>query len=88
MKLCFNIVNAHRTKAFGRKPGLWDFFKDVASKNNKDVSRHQGFRYSKNTLVFAQTMKVYGGCRMVDFFSWNFARPTYARESEGSTIYR
>jgi hypothetical protein len=30
MLFCQNIVAAHQTSAFGGKPALWDFFRDVA----------------------------------------------------------
>lgn len=32
-KFCNNILAAHRTGAFGGKPALWDFLKDVAAKS-------------------------------------------------------
>ena len=31
---CSNILHAHRTNAFGGKPALWDFLKDVATNIN------------------------------------------------------
>jgi hypothetical protein len=69
-----NILNAYRTNAFGGRPGLWDFLKDVPGNLNK---KKQGVRYNKNTLAFAQTMRIYSGQRMVEFFTFNFANPTY-----------
>jgi hypothetical protein len=35
MKFYTNIVSAHRTSAFGGKPALWDFMKDVARNLNR-----------------------------------------------------
>jgi hypothetical protein len=74
LKFCTNIVAAHRTSAFGGKPALWDFMKDVATNLNR---KKQGFRFSTNSKSFAQTVKIYGGRRMCDLFSLNFVGPTY-----------
>jgi hypothetical protein len=35
LKFCTNIVSVHRTSAFGGKPALWDFMKDVATNLNR-----------------------------------------------------
>jgi hypothetical protein len=48
--------------------------KDVAGNLNKG---NKGNRYSENTKAFSQAMKVYGGCRMCDFFAFNFPGPNY-----------
>jgi hypothetical protein len=74
LKFCTNIVAAYRTSAFGGKPALWNFMKDVATNLNR---KKQGFRFSTNSKSFAQTLKIYGGRRMCDLFSLNFAGPTY-----------
>jgi hypothetical protein len=34
LAFCKNILAAHKTNAFGRKPTLWDFLRDVASNIN------------------------------------------------------
>jgi len=78
-KFCQNILNAHRTGAFGGKPALWDFIEDVAQNLNRD---DRGNRYSGNSKCFAQAMKVYGGRRMCDLFALNFAGPTYSTIKE------
>jgi hypothetical protein len=54
----------------GGKPPLWD----VATNLNK---KKGGCRYSENTKAFAQTMKIYGGRRMCDFFTLNFVGPSW-----------
>jgi hypothetical protein len=74
LTFCTNILNAHRTKAFGGKPALWDFLKDVVANLNRKA---QGIRWSENTKAFSQTMKIYGGRQMCDFFQLNFAGPSY-----------
>lgn len=69
IKLCNNILTAHRTGAFGGKPGLWDFMKDVAANLNRDS---RGNRYSDNTKCFAQAMRVYGGETYVSSILFEF----------------
>jgi hypothetical protein len=69
LKFCNNILAAHRVGAFGGKPALWDFMKDVASNLNR---KKQGYRFSSNSRSFAQAMKIYGGRRMCDLFSLNY----------------
>ena len=59
----------------GGKPALWDFLKDVANNLNH---KKQRARWSRNSLAFSQTMKMYGGRRMCDLFSLNFAGPNYS----------
>ena len=34
---CSNILHAHRTNAFGGKPALWNFLKDVATNINQGI---------------------------------------------------
>jgi hypothetical protein len=75
MLFCQNIVAAHRTGAFGGKPTLWDVFRDVAQNLN---SKKAGHRYSKNTKLFAQAMKIFGGRRMCDLFALNYAGPNFS----------
>jgi hypothetical protein len=58
LSFCNNILATHRTNAFGGKPALWDFLRDVATNLNR---KKQGHRFSKNTKSFCQAMKVYGG---------------------------
>jgi hypothetical protein len=67
LKLCNNIILAHKTKVFGGKTTLWDFFVDVGNNLNKKSAK--GNRYSSNTVAFAQTLKLYGGRRLTDLFS-------------------
>lgn len=69
-----NILSTHRTNAFGGKPALWDFLRDVAA--NLNWSK-QGYRFSTNTKSFAQAMKIYRDRRMCDLFSLNYAAPSY-----------
>jgi hypothetical protein len=33
-QFCSNILSTHRTNAFGGKPALWDFWKDIARNLN------------------------------------------------------
>ena len=40
--------------------------------------RKQGFRFSDNSKALVQAMKVYGGRRMCDLFSLNYAGPSYS----------
>lgn len=68
LKFCTNIIAAHRSGAFGGRPALWDFMKDVARNLNRKKTR---YRFSTNCKSFAQAMKIYGGRRMVDLFSLN-----------------
>lgn len=75
LSVCNNILAAHRTNAFGGKPALWDFLRDVANNLNR---QKQGHRFSNNSKSFCQAMKVYGGRRMCDLFSLNFAAPSYS----------
>jgi hypothetical protein len=35
LSFCNNILAAHRTNAFGGKPTLWDFLRDVATNLNR-----------------------------------------------------
>ena len=74
LSFCNNILAAHRTNAFGGKPALWDFLRDVATNLNRV---RQGHRFSKNTKSFAQAMRIYGGRRMCDLFALNFGGPSY-----------
>ena len=74
-KFCTDILLAHRTGAMGGKPALWDFLKNVANNLNH---KKQGARWSRNSLAFSQAMKMYGGRRMCDLFSLNFASPNYS----------
>ena len=74
LSFCNNILATHRTNAFGGKPALWDFLRDVATNLNQV---RQGYRFSKNTKSFAQAMKIYGGRRMCDLFALNFGGPSY-----------
>jgi hypothetical protein len=74
IKFCNDIICAHRTDAFGGKPGLWDFMKDVAANLNRD---DHGNRYSENTKCFARAMRIYGGRCLCDMFALNFAGPGF-----------
>ena len=74
IKFCNNIISAHRVGAFGGKDALWDFMKDVAQNLNRKDSRN---RYCENTKCFSQAMRIYGGRRLCDLFSLNFAGPSY-----------
>lgn len=74
LKLCNNIILAHKTKAFGGKAALWDFIVDVGNNLNKKSAK--GNRFSSNTAAFAQTVKLYGGRRLTDLFSLNLAGPS------------
>ena len=49
MKFFNNIISAHRIGAFGSKPGLWDFMKDVVGNLNR---KGRGNRFSENTTFF------------------------------------
>jgi hypothetical protein len=75
LSFCNNILAAHRTNAFGGKPALWDFLRDIANNLNR---QKQGHRYSKNTKSFYQAMKIYGGRRMCNLLSLNFAAPSFS----------
>ena len=70
---CQNIVSAHCTSAFGGKPTLWDFLRDVVQNLNRNKV---GYRFSENTKCFLQAMKIFGGRRMCNLFSINFHGPT------------
>ena len=74
IKFCNNIISAHRTGAFGGKPGLWDFMKDVAANLNRS---DRGNRYSENTKCFTHAMRIYGGRCLLDLFALNFVGPSY-----------
>ena len=74
LSFCNNILAAHRTNAFGGKPALWDFLRDVATNLNRV---RQGHRFFKNSKSFAQAMRIYGGRRMCDLFTLNFGGPSY-----------
>ncbi len=50
------------------------FLKDVARNLNW---KKEGYKWSRNSKGSAQTMKMYGGRCMCDFFQLNFARPSY-----------
>lgn len=67
-----NIVNAHRSGAFGGKEGLWDFLIDVA-KNLQRVAK--GYRYSKRTKAFSQAMLQFGGRQVAHCFQANLCGP-------------
>lgn len=41
LKFCNNILNAHRSGAFGGRHVLWDFMKDVAQNLNRDSRRNR-----------------------------------------------
>jgi hypothetical protein len=69
LSFCNNILAVNRTNAFGGKPALWDFLRDVANNLNCKKQEHC---FSKNTKSFCQAIKVYGGCCMYDLFSLNF----------------
>jgi len=69
-----DILRAHRTGAFGGRPALWDFMRDIAANLNR---RKDGFRFSENSKALAQAMKVYGGRRMCDLFALNYNGPSY-----------
>jgi hypothetical protein len=73
-QFCSNILSTHHTNAFSGKPNLWDFLKDVAGNLNW---KKWGYKWSTNSEGFAQTMKMYGGWHMCDFFQLNFAWPSY-----------
>lgn len=75
VKFCNNILLAHRTGAFGGRPALWDYLKDVAKNLNRSK---RGFRFSDNTKALSQAMKVYGGRRMCDLFQLNYDGPSYS----------
>jgi hypothetical protein len=74
-KFCGDILSAHRSGAFGGRPALWDFMRDVAANLNR---RKEGFRFSENSKALAQAMKVYGGRRMCDLFALNYSGPSYS----------
>ena len=71
---CGNILNAHRSGAFGGKPTLWDFMRDVAANLN---CRKEGVRFFENSKALAQAMKVYERKRMCDLFTLNNSGPCY-----------
>jgi hypothetical protein len=71
---CRNIVDAHRTSAFGGKKALWLFLKDIAANLNRAAT---GAKWSLASKAFAQTMKIYGSRCMCDLFKLNFAGPSY-----------
>lgn len=73
-KFCGDILSAHRSGAFGGRPALWDFMRDVVANLNR---RKQGFQFSENSKAMAQAMKVYGGRRMCDLFALNYCGPSY-----------
>jgi hypothetical protein len=74
LSFCNNILAAHRISAFGGKPALCDFFRDVATNLNR---KKQGHRLSSNTKSFSPAMKIYGGQRMYGLFTLNFAAPSF-----------
>jgi hypothetical protein len=74
LTFCNNILEAHITNAFGGKPTLWDFLRDVATNLNRVRHCHI---FLKNTKSFAQTMRIYGGKRMCDLFTLNFGGLSY-----------
>ena len=61
--------------AFGGKPVLLDFLRDVATNLNCTKNSH---RYSKNTKSFCHAMKVYGGWHMWDLFTLKFVAPSFS----------
>ena len=73
---CQNIVVAHRSGAFGGKPALWDFLRDIAQ--NLNLEKKNGHRYSKNSKSFTQAMKIYSGRRMCDLFALNLKGLNYS----------
>lgn len=58
LKFCQNILFAHRSGAFGGRPALWDFMRDIVA--NLYCSK-RGFIFSFNIKTFSQAMKMYGG---------------------------
>jgi len=48
--------------------------KDVAANLNRKKS---GNRYSENTECYLQAMRIYGGHRLCDLFSFNFVGPSF-----------
>ena len=47
LSFCNNILTAHRTNAFGAKPVLWDFLRDVAANLNRVRAGSQIFKKYK-----------------------------------------
>lgn len=74
INFCNNVFVAHKSGAFGGKPALWDFMRDVAGNLNKGNKEN---RYFENTKAFSQAMKIYGDRRMCDLFALNVAGPNY-----------
>ncbi len=68
LKFCNNIISAHRTGAFGGKPALWEFLKDVGQNLNREKHGH---RYSKTTRALTQAIQLYGGSRVTNFMTLN-----------------
>ena len=75
LKFCNNILNAHRTGAFGGQPALWDFIRDIAQNLNRDC---RGHRYFENNKSFAQIIKIYEDKRTCDVFNLNYCGPNYS----------
>lgn len=74
LKFCNDILAAHRSGAFGGKPALWDFMREVAANLNRTG---RGHRFRENTKCFAETMRMFGGKRMCDLFALNYDGPSY-----------
>jgi hypothetical protein len=72
-RFCNNILSTHCTNVFGGKPSLWDFLKDVVGNQNR---KKEGYKWNMNNKGFTQTMKMYCGRHMCDFFQLNFAGPS------------
>ena len=58
-KLCEDILNAHKSSAFGRKPTLWSFMRDILTISLN--RRKDGVRFFKNSKTLAHAMKIYEG---------------------------
>ena len=75
LRFCNHIIAAHCTGAFGGKPTLWDFLKDVVANLNWSKSRA---RFTNNSKSFCQAMKMYGGRHMIDLFNINYNGLSYS----------
>ena len=66
---------------------MWDFIKDIAANLNRKDSRN---RYSENTKCFLPAMRIFGGRRLCNLFSLNFAGPSFdsiQRESRKGVMF-
>jgi hypothetical protein len=79
LKFCNHIIVALCTGAFGGKPALWDFLKDIAANLNHSKI---GARFSRNSKSFYQAMKMYGGRRILNLFNLNYSGPSYEMKRE------